>query len=344
VTDNSNSIYQEMNRNASRIKKRTSFTSWMETDLDLIDNSRVSMSESATPLFIETAMNVNESFELANKNNQSDISKMMNSQISSEYSEENIDPMALDSDDLLEEGAFGNLSQQEKQEIKTVRIVKRESQQRQRDRERTGYLSQKDQVMEAEAQSFNNAINGNYGDYQRSQPLTTAHEIFNPSGAAQMPTNYSNDYYNSINIQSNNYPVSIIDRTADLYSESSDQQYHYAKKNYLNYYPPKGSQPVGQKAESIQSLTKIVSELSPVFQSEAARQIIIEISSGNPGESDSKVPNASKQRRAVPKEKRRHFTAPHHVNAKTVQTIQQSEQNNSNKNVKSRRGDLCRCH
>jgi hypothetical protein len=343
LTDNSNSIYQEMNRNASGIKKhRTSSTSWTETDLDL-DASRMSLSDSITPLYIETASSANSSTNIINcssssKLNEYDMNKLMNGRLSNGYSEEIIDSMALDNDDLLESSAFSNLSQQEKQEIKTVRIVKRESQQRQRDRERTGYLSQNlDQVLEEEAQLFNSAINSDsYNAYQRSKSLPRTymetHEAFNQSPATQLQSKYTNDYYNSINVQSNNYPVSIIDRAADLYSDSSSQQQiHHMEKSYANFYPPNGN--LSTKAESIQSLTKMVGELSPVFQSEAARQIIIEMSSGNSGDDDAKVPNANKQRRAVPKEKRRHFTAPHHVNAKTVQTIQQQSENDMNKNV-----------
>lgn len=335
LTDNSNSIYQEMNRNASGIKKRTSSTSWTETDLD-----SQSLSDSTTPHYIDTPSSANSSQNIINcSSNQLlsrisdyDMSKLMNGRLSNGYSEEIIESIGLDNDDLLENSAFSNLSQQEKQEIKTVRIVKRESQQRQRDRERTGYLSQNlDQVLEEEAQLFNNAINSDaYNAYQRSKSLPRTymetHEVFNQSPQSK----YTNDYYNSINVQSNNYPVSIIDRAADLYSDSSaQQQLQQMEKNYINYYP--NGNLSQQKAESIQSLTKMVNEISPVFQSEAARQIIIEMSSGNSGDDDTKVPNANKQRRAVPKEKRRHFTAPHHVNAKTVQTIQ--TENDMNKNV-----------
>lgn len=341
LTENSNSIYQEMNRNASGIKKRTSSTSWTETDLDSLDTSRMSLSGSITPLYIDTASSANSSNIIncssSSKIGDYDINKLMNGRLSNGFNEEIIESIALDNDDLLEGSAFSNLSQQEKQEIKTVRIVKRESQQRQRDRERTGYLSQNlDQVMEEEAQLFNNAINSDsYNAYQRSKSLPRTyletHEVYNQSPAGTMPSKYTNDYYNLINVQTNNYPVSIIDRAADLYSDSSaPPQIH--QQSYINYYPTNGNLN-SQKAESIQSLTKMVGELSPVFQSEAARQIIIEMASGNSGDDDAKVPNANKQRRAVPKEKRRHFTAPHHVNAKTVQTIQSESDMNKNVSV-----------
>lgn len=355
LTDSSNTIYQEMNRNVTGIKKRTSSASWTETDLDSMDHSRMndSMSESAIPLFIDTMSSSLNSNNIVNCSTSSkledyDTNKLMNGKILNGYNDEIIDSMALENDDF-EGSAFSNLSQQEKQEIKTVRIVKRESERRQRDRERNGLFSTQnlDQVLEEEAQLFNSAINSDsYNVYQRSKSLPRGtggymetHEVYNQT-PTNMPPQYqlqskyiaSNDYYNSLNMQSNAYPVSVIDRVADLYSDTSSAQLTQIEKSYsTNYTYPSGNGNLSQKTESIQSLTKTLGELSPVFQSEAARQIIIEMSSGNSGDDDVKVPNANKQRRAIPKEKRRHFTAPHHVNAKTVQTIQ--SENDMNKNV-----------
>lgn len=346
LTDSSNSIYQEMNRNVTGIKKRTPTTSWTETDLDSFDHSRSdSFSEPMT--YIDSSLNSN---NIINCSSSSKIEDFINGggggggrMMMNGYSEEVIDSIALDNDDF-ENSMFNNLSQQEKQEIKTVRIVKRESERRQRDRERSGLFSTQnlDQVLEEEAQLFNSAINSDsYNAYQRSKSLPRSsgymetHEAFNPN--YQLQSKYG-DYYNSLNIQHNAYPVSVIDRVADLYSDSSSvnvtqiEQKNYTT-NYNNHQYQNGSGNLNQKTESIQSLTKTLGEMNPVFQSEAARQIIIEMSSGNSGDDDVKVPNAQRQRRAIPKEKRRHFTAPHHVNAKTVQTIQSLE-NDMNKNVR----------
>lgn len=69
------------------------------------------------------------------------------------------------------------------------------------------------------------------------------------------------------------------------------------------------------KTASINSLTKGNAELSPVFTSEAARQIIIEMAGEKNGIVKS---NGSQHRRQVPKEKRRHYTAPHHLSAKAL--------------------------
>lgn len=66
------------------------------------------------------------------------------------------------------------------------------------------------------------------------------------------------------------------------------------------------------KTSSIGSLTRHM-ELSPIFKSEAAKQIMSEMS----GE----VTNGSLHRRQVPKEKRRHYTAPHHLSAKTLNEL-----------------------
>ncbi|KAG5671662.1 hypothetical protein PVAND_001851 [Polypedilum vanderplanki] len=364
LTDNSNTIYQEMNRNVTGIKKRTSSASWTETDLDSMDQSRTSdsMSESQGPLFIDTMSSSLNSNNIINCSSSSKIedydpNRMLNGRIMNGYSDEIIDSMALDNDDF--EGNFANLTQQEKQEIKTVRIVKRESERRHRDRERNGLFSTQnlDQVLEEEAQLFNNAINSDsYNAYQRSKSLPRGngymetHEAYNQtpnmSAQYQLQSKYigGSDYYNSLNMQSNAYPVSVIDRVADLYSDTSSSQVTQIEKSYMsNFTSSSSAYPISinngnlsQKTESIQSLTKTLGELSPVFQSEAARQIIIEMSSGNSGD-DEKVPNASKQRRAIPKEKRRHFTAPHHVNAKTVQTIQsENDMNKNNVNYRAR--------
>lgn len=336
LTDSSNSIYQEMNKNVTGMKKRTTSASWTETDLDSNDlRASDSFSEQ---MYVDNSLNSNNIINCSSSSKIEDF--MMNGRGTNGYSDEVIDSMALENDEF-ESSMFNNLSQQEKQEIKTVRIVKRESERRQRDRERSGLFSTQnlDQVLEEEAQLFNNS--DSYNAYQRSKslPRTTGymetHEAFNPN--YQLQSKYG-DYYNSINMQHNAYPISVIDRVADLYSDTSSanvtqiEQKGYAI-NYANYPATNGVGNLNHKAESIQSLTKTLGELSPVFQSEAARQIIIEMSSGNSGDDDVKVPNAQqKQRRAIPKEKRRHFTAPHHVNAKTVQTIQSLE-NDMNKNV-----------
>lgn len=71
------------------------------------------------------------------------------------------------------------------------------------------------------------------------------------------------------------------------------------------------------KTSSIVSLTRSV-ELSPIFKSEAAKQIITEMSEPK---------NGSLHRRQVPKEKRRHYTAPHHLSAKTLNEIPQDAYN-----------------
>lgn len=365
LTDNSNSIYEEMNKNASHIKKRTSSNCWTETDLDSmisLDQSRSgsmifsqsSDNGSITPLFVDINSS-NHSANIINCSSSSKIGDMMNDKMNG-YAEDLIESIALENDDLLENSVFGNLSNQEKQEIKTVRIVKRESERRQRDRERSGIFSTQnlDQVLEEEAQLFNNALNSDYGAYQRSKSLPRTyletHEVYRQQPAPKSPGNtYTlpgkyDSYYNSLNMNQNSYPVSMIDRTADLYSDSNSQVKMDRTVQYNNYYNSSStinnsnsnlSNGLNKKTDSIQSLTKTLGELSPVFQSEAARQIIIEMSGNTSGDENetgnTRISTSSRHKRAVPKEKRRHFTAPHHVNAKSMQTIQ--SENDMNKNV-----------
>ncbi|KAL1493065.1 hypothetical protein ABEB36_011202 [Hypothenemus hampei] len=172
--------------NSTNKKKPTS--SWRETDLDTmnsIDHGYDSYSSSSTtPLYINT------------------------------------DPKPSDfhckagSDSTSDDTTFSS-NPMEKPEIKTVRIVKRESERRQRDREKT-FNGKCEALLEEDDSSQGSSI------------------LFRPTS--------------------------------------------------LNFKPKPP-------------------ELSPVFKSEAARQIITEVSR--------KSPSAQGQRRAVPQERRRHHTAPH---------------------------------
>lgn len=258
------------------------------------------------------------------------------------------------------------MSNPEKQEIKTVRIVKRESERRHRDRER-GSVSlavnsnqNLDQVLEEEAQflddynrskSLPRSYNDTHEAYMQNQadikmgkmPVNQIQSQRMPNSmfasSPSIPVNYT-DYYNNV---TNHYPVSMTDRQ-DHYSQRPNT--HNAapvvavpikSTNPFSCYLDQpvvnggGSTQLRQKTESIQSLTKTIGDLSPVFQSEAARQIIIEMSGNTSEENNEKVPLAQKQRRAIPKEKRRHYTAPNTLNAKSMQEIQ--TENDMNKNV-----------
>lgn len=419
LTENSNTLYQQIkpskehNNSASHIKKRSNSTSWTETDLDSMytidhlghtssmDNLTLSHadvggtaggggggSNSTTPLYIDTGsanssiMNCSTSSKLL-EYGQSKLPNISNYR--SELSDGGIESSGMESDDLLETSAFGNLSGAEKPEIKTVRIVKRESERRHRDRERgsisaTSTSSQNlDHVMEEEAQQM-------LDDYNRSKSLPRTymetHEIYkqsetipkvdhNPfhsmysSSSPAIPIKYT-DYYNSMTQQ---YPVTmsgvhtpISMPTMDNYLTKSNSNNFIASphqqqqpqtpmmsqslqqsKNPFHAYLEQTSTAIAanngnglrQKTESIQSLTKTIGSLSPIFQSEAARQIIIEMSGNTSEENNEKVPLASKQRRAVPREKRRHYTAPNTLNAKSMQNIQ--SENDMNKNVRLKR-------
>lgn len=102
-----------------------------------------------------------------------------------------------------------------------------------------------------------------------------------------------------------------------------------------------GNEMLRHKTESVQSLSKAMAGLSPVFQSEAARQIITEMAAGNgsgleehgdgTGRAQATLINKSKRAQGR-SDKRRYMTAPSNtMNAKSMQNIQ--TENDMNKNV-----------
>ncbi|XP_068619853.1 uncharacterized protein kmr isoform X3 [Battus philenor] len=227
--------------------------------------------------------------------------------------------------------AFSNLSNVEKQEIKTVRIVKRESERRQRDRERslqpvsdwpsTNITANLDQFLEEElvqpinyrASSLPRNDYSKYDEYYNKQQhvdppsylrMTDKNMELSPKFPSS-PSLSNYDYSRDISSMSSSYHKSYdrsgYDRTMSLSSQ------------YLNS-PTESSRTLTNdplsKTSSVASLTRSNIELSPIFKSEAAKQIITEVSDGHK--------NGSLHRRQVPKEKRRHYTAPHHLSAKTL--------------------------
>lgn len=338
---------------ASHIKKRSHTNGWTETDLDASNISRNMSNHSISSDISNHGSNSGKhsgSYNIETGSANSNVSIQMNDNRNNRYDSyrqqqqesDGIESSGMESDDLLEDSNFANLTNQEKQEIKTVRIVKRESQQRQRDREKNGvsFSSQNmDQIMEERSRPI--TTNDEYDPYSRSKSLPKNyidHETYNPEPLTNIngPTNYS-DYYN--NLVNHQYPVSMTDYNnhqqviePPKYSTVNKQPKSISQQQQQSE-PPQQSSGLKNKTESIQSLTKVVGDLSPVFQSEAARQIMIEMAGNTSEENNEKVPNANKQRRAVPREKRRHYTAPHHVNAKSIQSMQ--AENDMNRNVRN---------
>lgn len=301
-------------------KKRPGDTSWMETDLDSnrsVEHARV---DSTRPLYVETMNQYRTDAESS----------------------------GMDSGDDLLDPAFAGLSQQEKQEIKTVRIVKRESGRRQREsRERSHSTSLSlDHVNEEEAFVDDFRDLQSYGSYHGD-----TYEQYNPLMAKDAEMNLRNPFHSEMSTSlgggpnksttdfSNYYPVSMSERTSYLgsYSNYGTQSNNNSSAGMATTQSTGNRLTVGgglkSKTESIQSLTKSITDLSPVFQSEAARQIIYEMS-GNTSEdnSDGKMPIASKHRRTIPKEKRRHNTAPNNVLPKSAQQQLQQQQQNQSEN------------
>ena len=394
LTENSNTLYQqikpqEQSFTSSQMKKRSLNQSWTETDLDSmhsiehdtfesLDNLNFSMGElgtdSTTPLYVDTGLG-NSSVNILNQSaSGKQLGDYMQSQLRHQYrnnDSDGIESSGMESDDLLETSAFSNLSNQEKPEIKTVRIVKRESERRHRDRERglTSNSSQNlDHVLEEDvtmhlmdeynrASSLPRPYTDKHEIYTQHEnkktPTTDQSQLFKPfqnvtynsASSVVTPIKYT-DYYNSLN----QYPVSMTQRTPSNNVSSIEQYLEKSatstpsgikSNNPFHEYlvdntsrtanlsvPTSG---LSQKTESIQSLTKTIGHLSPIFKSEAARQIINEMSGNTSEENNDKIPLASKQRRAVQREKRRHYTAPNTTNAKAMQNIQ--SENDMNKTV-----------
>lgn len=320
LTDNSNHLYNQMDPNQ---KKRPGDTSWMETDLDSNHSVEHARTDSTRPLFVDTH----------------------------QYRMEVAESSGLESGDDLLDPSFAGLTQQERQEIKTVRIVKRESGRRQREsRERSNSTSiNLDHVHEEDSMLDDMQTLSSY----RSNTF----EPYNPMSMSES-ANSKNPFLSDMSVSypsksslgksatdlSNYYPVSMSERNYVNY----DFEFGTQSNNNNSAGPSKGSLSLlavsgglKSKTESIQSLTKSIGDMSPVFQSEAARQIIYEMS-GNTSEenSDSKMPLSHKHRRTIPKEKRRHNTAPNNVLPKEVQLpMHQSQQseNDMNKPVRDHR-------
>ncbi|XP_059610833.1 uncharacterized protein LOC132257812 [Phlebotomus argentipes] len=354
LTENSNSLYQQIRPgdHPGGSKKRPQNSSWMETDLDSMISSDHSTIQMPPIEHVSTNpfLNHNLYIDTNSTGQKQGESELKGSKIFQNHeSSDGIESSGMESDDVLEGNHMNGFSMQDKQEIKTVRIVKRESERRQRDRERTNSSSQNlDQVLEEETHlpedflnfarskslprgypdaaydPFKDPFKG--GESLKSPRVTSKGNTIYTAGPT-IPGNTSkySDFYNHAPI-SNHYPVSMTERIDD------------PMKNYKATYGSTGElSGLKNKTESIQSLTKSIGELSPVFQSEAARQIIYEMSGSASEENGEKVPLASKHRRAVPKEKRRHNTAPSNVIVKTMQQIQsENDMNRNNTNWRAR--------
>jgi len=187
LTENSTRLYQEignkeMNGGGSTngsLKKRSNSTSWTETDLDanmLRCGSRQQLNDStlnlSTPLYVDT----NSSTKLSDYN-----------RYNGGGSSDALEMSGVDSDGFLDSNPFA--IGLEKPEIKTVRIVKRESERRNRDRSERGLSSSiqnLDQVLEEEQ----------YAQQQREQQLYAQNleeQMSNghQSRSKSLPRNYS---------------------------------------------------------------------------------------------------------------------------------------------------------
>ncbi|XP_065371611.1 uncharacterized protein kmr isoform X2 [Calliphora vicina] len=442
LTENSNRLYQEIGNkehgslrngetssNNGSIKKRTNSGCWIETDLDTMMCVNRTLSDStmnlSTPLYVDTSSN-NTSGNLLNCSSTSSklsdyntgdsmTNESQRRMGSSSYryndSSDNLETSGVDSDGFLETNPFANLTQQEKQEIKTVRIVKRESERRHRDRSERSGLSNStqnlDQVAEEEQYNLMNGgsvigIGGNYHakEYQttersKSLPRTYSeppksssrhhhrhkhgssshhnsastslssaapsyNDYYGHNGVSnaydknsnysshhqpqQQPTSQHNHQHQLTNGHGNSQLREHLNPLANAYfAKQMQQQKHQNSHSHHSSHSRHSSQSaLRQKTDSVQSLNKSLSDLTPSFQSEAARQIMNEMSAGSASEDtekvQDKVPSQHKHRRAVPKEKRRHYTAPNNVvPVKTIENGQtENDMNRNNTNWRAR--------
>lgn len=379
LTENSNTLNQQIkptDHSSSHTKKRNLSTSWTETDLDMIstdhqlsssfDNISINTQDLSASTYLNNRSGNLSSLNCSTSDNSDFMyNKLMGTHKAHEY--DAIESSEMENDDFSEGTIVrnrlrfiitfyrftGNLHNQDKQEIKTVRIVKRESERRHRDRERTNANSSinLDHVMEED--SMNTEFNRS-----KSLPRTylDKHDLYasqltdkklkSPKSVQHLPTtsayapnsvnsmNY-NDYYNSLTAQ---YPMPTTEAKDKPEGINVD---HYLNNSIVSNTPYTSQNPknpflnnltTSHKTDSIQSLNKAIGDLSPVFQSEAARQIITEMSGTSSEENTKKNPLASKQRRAIPREKRRHYTAPSNtLGTKSTKYVQ--SENDMNKNV-----------
>lgn len=188
---------------------------------------------------------------------------------------------------------FSNLTLQDKQEIKTVRIVKREAEKRQRDRERT----------DKSIQNLDDVLKEEFNVLQE----------YNQNRLRSQSRDYGLNDMKSLNSTNPFKSVKSSDRSVDLYGNQDD--------SYLVSFSENRAQT--SLENSVKSQRGNV-ESGLVYQSEAAKQIITEMSNN--------VDNsAGVQKRLIPKEKKRHNTAPHHINSQFIELMQST--NEPNKNV-----------
>ncbi|KAF5285163.1 hypothetical protein FQA39_LY16751 [Lamprigera yunnana] len=245
LTDRSNSLQQlrlsSISTQAGQGNKKKINALWRETDLDtmkFIDHGELgdTLTNEITPLYINTNIKHN---------------------VESDFSISDFKSNGSASDDNQ------NSVPQEKQEIKTVRIVKRESERRQRDREKI--TSGRWDVVTEEEEDSSPTSRILFGSMSKTESTIALDDV--------VPNNLDNN------------KSSVILSRQNSTSHSSLPQLYSDIRTALNLSSEK------------------ISELSPIFTSESAKQIIMEMTAHDMLKHTN--------RRIVPKEKRRHYTAPH---------------------------------
>nr|XP_018897235.1 PREDICTED: uncharacterized protein LOC109030629 isoform X1 [Bemisia tabaci] len=306
--------------------KKKTMSGWLETDLDSQVTQDVgAATESLSPLTI-SPQHLSHTSPIplyVNTDGNKSPDPCMNG-FDSSSTDEKSDPMSPPANqprtmDISEADErikryYGIIPRDKPQEIKTVRIVKRESERRQRDRDRSGNLGipitntssakRVTVIEEISNENYENQLLGSVDEINEDDDLTNDRSMSLPRGFGSRnnkpdppppPTPRSDSIHALRNIVNKN-PRFKVDSDSSLKSRSAREQ----------LFGSNGS----VEASSARSSTENSPQLSPVYQSEAARQIIQEIS----GKESVKLPNGvgknvtNNNKRLVPREKRRHHT------------------------------------
>ncbi|XP_039294554.1 uncharacterized protein LOC111059440 isoform X2 [Nilaparvata lugens] len=382
LTDKSRSLSQQIRPGPTGVagagalmgKKRPLHTSWLETDLDSQVTRDLGMDardlglDSPTPtsptpppppppLYVNTD---NDSSAAVSPTNISSNNSELASRDDMSHQMQYCRPMDISEADDRIKRFYGIIPKDKPQEIKTVRIVKRESERRQRDRDRSGNIG-----IPLTNNNIPNKRLPYLDEYSNEQPMTTSSssssmtssvtsvltkvmEEETPSSSVPPPapsprTDSVNAIRNLVNRQqmqlakskfdlmnggsSSNSSSNQLSATEQLFGPASpqltatdqlfssqltatDQLFSPQATNQLSprsavlatdqLFSPQQS--ASDQLFSPQSTDQLFSpQLSPVYQSEAARQIIEEMSASRQG-------GCSSNKRLVPREKRRHHT------------------------------------
>uniref|UniRef100_A0A0A9Z2C9 Pleckstrin homology domain-containing family A member 7 n=2 Tax=Lygus hesperus TaxID=30085 RepID=A0A0A9Z2C9_LYGHE len=279
LTEKSNSLSQQIWPSLSdsfvgtalAAKKKPLSVGWIETDLDLggasspaNDDACSNRDHNLSPLYVNTNNSEKQNAYYAEHSGyQEDCLDEI-----SPLNARSPDPYRSDLEDDNGKRTCGSNWREKPQEIKTVRIVKRESERRQRDRDHRS---------------------GNIGI-----PLTSCNKRVLPEEVVLVPISEKQGNDSTVDDSSVQTEASEPPPTPGPRSDSVHAVWNIVRKNKL-----KGNMLGGGPVENLDPPDSVVDspQLSPVYLSEAARKIVEEVAWQGRGE-----------KRVIPRERRRHHT------------------------------------